>query len=150
MGIADADTAEHNVPAATHLIVPVSCPVPPRTAGDPKLSGENDVRILPGTLLASIAGAEVLSERFFCNYEVNEQFRSQFESAGLKVSAVGPQGETRAVELPGHPFFLATLFQPQLTSKTTGKAHVVIQAYLRAVAGCILSGALNAKMGSPG
>jgi CTP synthase (UTP-ammonia lyase) len=51
----------------------------------------------------------------------------------MKVSAVGHQGETRAVELATHPFFVATLFQPQLTSKATGQPHPLIRAFLEAM-----------------
>ena len=133
MGIADADSAEHHVPTATHLIVPVSCAVPNRAPGAPKLSGENQVRALPGTKLAGILGTAAVEERFFCNYEVNDAFRAKLEAAGMKISALGHQGETRAIELSEHPFFLATLFQPQLTSKTTGQPHPLIRAFLQAI-----------------
>ena len=132
MGITDADSAEHNVPTATHIIVPVSCAVPNRAPGAPKLSGENQVRALPGTKLAAILGTAAIEERYFCNYEVNDAFRPRLEAAGMKISAVGHQGETRAIELAAHPFFLATLFQPQLTSKATGKPHPLIRAFLEA------------------
>jgi CTP synthase (UTP-ammonia lyase) len=133
MGIADADSAEHNVPTASHIIVPVSCAVPNRAPGAPKLSGENQVRAVPGTRLAAILGTAAIEERFFCNYEVNDAFRPRLEAAGMKVSAVGHQGETRAVELATHPFFVATLFQPQLTSKATGQPHPLIRAFLEAM-----------------
>lgn len=132
MGIADADSAEHNVPTATHIIVPVSCAVPNRAPGAPKLSGEDQVRALPGTKLAAILGPAAVEERYFCNYEVNDAFRPRLEAAGMRISAVGHQGETRAIELDGHPFFVATLFQPQLTSKATGRPHPLIRAFLEA------------------
>lgn len=134
MGIADADTAEHNVPTATHIIVPVSCAVPNRAPGAPKLSGENQVRAVPGTKLAAILGTAAIEERFFCNYEVNDAFRPKLEAAGMRASVVGHQGETRAIELATHPFFVATLFQPQLTSKSTGQPHPLICAFLQATA----------------
>jgi CTP synthase (UTP-ammonia lyase) len=132
MGIEDADSAEHHVPTATHLIVPVSCAVPNRAPGAPKLSGENQVRAVPGTKLAAILGTATIEERYFCNYEVNDAFRPRLEAAGMKISAVGHQGETRAIELATHPFFVATLFQPQLTSKATGQPHPLIRAFLEA------------------
>jgi CTP synthase (UTP-ammonia lyase) len=92
------------------------------------------VRVLSGTRLAEITGPSELRERHFCNYEVNEEFRARFENAGLVVAALGEQGETRAVELRDHQFFVATLFQPQLTSKASGTAHPVVRALLRAAA----------------
>ncbi len=45
-------------------------------------------------------------------------------------SGVGPDGEVRMIELPGHPFFLATLFVPQMTS-TTETPHPLIVDFLR-------------------
>ncbi|MBV9608038.1 MAG: hypothetical protein JO187_00650, partial [Acidobacteria bacterium] len=73
-------------------------------------------------------------EGFFCNYELNAEFAPRFAVAGLRPNATSARGEVRGVELPEHPFFIATLFQPQLTSARTGKPHALIAAYLRATA----------------
>jgi len=89
------------------------------------------LRILPGTLLNSICGGEDHSEQYYCNYGVNEGYEKQFQAAGLRVSAQGILGETRAVELPGHRFFIATLFQPQLSSRPE-TPHRFFLAFLRA------------------
>jgi CTP synthase (UTP-ammonia lyase) len=62
---------------------------------------------------------------------VNEEYKKQFQAAGLRVSARGMQGETRAVELPDHRFFIATLFQPQLSSRPESP-HPFWLAFLRA------------------
>ena len=60
-------------------------------------------------------------------------------AARLRVVARGPAGEARAIELPGRRFFLATLFQPQLSS-TPERPHPVIVAYLEAAAAFKRSG----------
>jgi CTP synthase (UTP-ammonia lyase) len=132
VGIAKADSAEHNVPDAVNVITPVMCALPGVGESEPKLSGFDRIEVVAGTRLAEVIGKSELRERYFCNYEVNEEFRERFESAGLVFSALGPKGEVRAMELREHPFFLATLFQPQLTSKASGVAHPVIEALLRA------------------
>ena len=132
MEIADAESVEHNTPSGNYLIVPVSCALPNRAPGAPKLSGEDEVRFMPGTMLHRIFGRERSPEGFFCNYEVNPLFETRLQAAGLRISARGPRDEIRAVELPGHRFYLATLFQPQLTSEVSGEAHPVIVAYLEA------------------
>jgi CTP synthase (UTP-ammonia lyase) len=49
------------------------------------------------------------------------------------VSARGAQGEIRAIESPAHRFFVATLFQPQLSSEPS-KPHPIIIEFLRASA----------------
>ena len=114
------------------MITPVACAVERREEGDPKLVGQNTIHVLPETRLAAIMGAGEHAEGFFCNYEPNADFMSRFADAGLRVNAVGAQGELRGVELAEHPFYVATLFQPQLTSKRTGKPHPLIRAYVEA------------------
>jgi CTP synthase (UTP-ammonia lyase) len=132
MDIADADSTEHNNPSSNHIIVAVSCAVPWSRAGDPKLVGANNVTLVAGTRLAAAYGSEAASEQFFCNYEVNADFQSRMEAAGLRINAFGPNGEIRGIELDAQPFFLATLFQPQLTSEASGEAHPLIDAFLTA------------------
>lgn len=72
-------------------------------------------------------------EEFFCNYEVNPKYEAAIVKAGFPVVARGPQGEIRAIESPAHRFFLATLFQPQLSS-TSDSPHPVIVAFVQAAA----------------
>src|SRR5437762_1033200 len=90
-----------------------------------------------------ICGSEDDSEQYYCNYGVNEEYEKQFQAAGLRVSARGIQGETRAVELPGHRFFIATLFQPQLSSRPEAP-HRFWLAFLRAKSGAVLPAARRA------
>ncbi|HUJ20735.1 MAG TPA: hypothetical protein VLX58_04395 [Bryobacteraceae bacterium] len=133
MGIVDADSAEHGRASQNLVIAPVSCAMPDRRPGAPKLSGSARVRIQAGTRLAAIYGATDCEEEYFCNYEVNPAYVRQFEAAGLRLSAFDENGELRAVELPDHVFFIATLFQPHLSS-AEGSPHPLIVAYLAAVA----------------
>jgi CTP synthase (UTP-ammonia lyase) len=113
------------------VVTPLSCALPNRREGAPKASGEERLKILPGTLLHAICGSEDDSEQYYCNYGVNEEYERQFQAAGLRVSARGILGETRAVELPGHRFFIATLFQPQLSSRPE-TPHRFLLAFLGA------------------
>lgn len=113
------------------MVTPLSCALPNRRADGPKASGEERLKILPGTRLYSICGSEDDSEQFYCNYGVNQEYEKQFQAAGLRVSARGIQGETRAVELPEHRFFIATLFQPQLSSRPEAP-HPFLLEFLRA------------------
>ena len=131
MGIEDADTEENQSGSSNYVVTPLSCALPNRLAGGPKGSGDEQVRILPGTLLHSICGDRDASEQYYCNYGVNGEFEARFQAAGLRISARGARGEPRAVELPGHRFFLATLFQPQLSSRPEAP-HPMLLAFLRA------------------
>jgi CTP synthase (UTP-ammonia lyase) len=89
------------------------------------------LRIKPGCRLATIYGASEIDEEYFCNFEVNPQYRHRMEKAGLCPVALGPNGELRAVELPDHRFFVATLYQPQLSS-TEARPHPVIVEFVAA------------------
>jgi CTP synthase (UTP-ammonia lyase) len=131
MGLADADSAENTASSKHIVIAPVSCPVAERKAGAPKLVGALVVRLNPGTRIHEFCGETELHEEYFCNFEMNEEFRSKFEAAGLIANAVGPNGEVRGVELPGHRFFIATLFQPQRSSRPQ-KPHPLINRYVEA------------------
>lgn len=73
--------------------------------------------------------AEV-TEAFHCNYSLNPAFRQQVERGTLKITGIDLEGDVRIVELPDHPFFLATLFLPQLSSKP-GNPHPLILAYVQ-------------------
>jgi CTP synthase (UTP-ammonia lyase) len=52
---------------------------------------------------------------------------------GLVISGRDAEGEPRIVELPSHPFFVATLFVPQTS---TEQPHPLISAFVSAVASC--------------
>jgi CTP synthase (UTP-ammonia lyase) len=134
LGWPDAETEENGVPSAHAIVTPVACPVPDRRVGAPKLSGVRRLSLKPGTLLAGIYGSLIANEEFFCNFEVNAKYVTDFQQHGLIPAAFGEQGELRAVEYRPHPFFVATLFQPQLGS-VEGDAHPVVTAFLRAAAG---------------
>ncbi len=132
LGIKDADSAENNSGSKNIVISPVACALPDRSPGAPKLSGAiPEIRLRPGSYLHSFYKQDVVAEEFFCNYEVNPEFEWALVEAGFPVVARGSQGEVRAIESPAHRFFVATLFQPQLSSRL-GKPHPIIVEFLRA------------------
>ena len=91
--------------------------------------------LVPRTRAARLYGVAEATEAYYCNYGVNPDYRLQFEACGLRVSGVGDEGEIRIVELPEHPFFIATLFLPQAGS-TPGRPHPLLQGYAAAVNAC--------------
>ena len=131
LGIKDADSAENNPKAEAIIISPADCRVPGK--GDrPKLFGPvPGIRISPGSRLHRFYGKDVVSEEFYCSYVVNPQFEGGIVDAGFAIAARDERGEIRAVESPAHRFFLATLFQPQLSSRPN-QPHPVIVEFLRA------------------
>jgi CTP synthase (UTP-ammonia lyase) len=134
LGIQDADSAENSSASKNIIISPVLCAIPQSPGSSPKLYGAVPrIRIRPGSYLHSFYGKDVVTEEFFCNYEVNPDFEGSIMDAGLTIAARGEQNEIRAIESAAHQFFVATLFQPQLSSKP-GKPHPMIVEFLRAAA----------------
>jgi CTP synthase (UTP-ammonia lyase) len=130
-GIKDAEHAEYDPRAKRQVIRALPC----------SLAGKAlHVDLAPGSLARRIYGRDQIEETYHCNCGLDPAYRAQLETAGLRVTGVeaglagAPAesvGETRIVELPTHPFFLATLFVPQMRS-TRESPHPLIVAFLRA------------------
>ncbi len=131
LGLADADTAENNSASQNIVVTPVCCALPGRLAGRPQMSGSDSVHPVAGTLVDQLCQCRALRGEYFCNFETNPCFVSRWEAAGLRIAARGPQNEMRAFDLPDKRFFLATLFQPHLSS-SADNPHPIVKGYLRA------------------
>jgi CTP synthase (UTP-ammonia lyase) len=107
IGLTDADHQKINPRAAIPLIAPL----------DHGLAGvKARVRLVEGSHLRHAYRAAESTEVYHCSFGLNGRYRRLIESGALCVSAVDDQDEIRAVELDGHPFFVATLFQPELAA----------------------------------
>jgi CTP synthase (UTP-ammonia lyase) len=134
IGIPDATTAEEDPKAKNIIIYPVACAVPNRDKNAPRLSGKvNQIRLRPGSYIASFYGKEMIEEELLCNNEMNPEFEWMAMEAGFPIVARGAKEECRAIESPAHLFFIATLFQPQLSSGE-GKPHPLVTAFVQHVA----------------
>jgi CTP synthase (UTP-ammonia lyase) len=115
-GISDADHAESNPNAAAVVIAPLACSL---------VEKSGPVFLDPTCRTASIYGRWRIVERYHCEYGLNPEYRDALERAGLRIVGEDDHGDARIVELPGHPFFIATLFQPQLESSSGAPAPLV-------------------------
>ncbi|NGO76673.1 hypothetical protein G6045_13495 [Streptomyces sp. YC504] len=121
-GLADAAHAENDPTAERQLIVPLACSL---------VGHEGAVRLEPGTLARELLGTERSLERYHCSYALVEDYLGTLREHGLHFSGTDDEGAVRVAELPGHPFFLATLFQPELTDAGT-RPHPVIRGFAAA------------------
>ncbi len=87
--------------------------------------------MLPGTLAFKAYGADRSVEKFLCNYGLNERYRDLMFAGDLRIAGEDGEGNVRIIELQSHPFFVATLFVPQLSSGP-GRPHPLVVAFLRA------------------
>ena len=122
LGWTDAEHAETKPSAARPVITPLTCALVEKT---------DTIRFRPGSILAAAYGCLEATEGYHCNYGINPAFLSAIVSGPLRVSAEDRAGEVRAVELEGHPFFVATLFQPERAA-LIGKTPPVVAAFVRA------------------
>ena len=73
------------------------------------------------------------TERYHCSYGLNPEYLESLAEGGLRFSGFDDDGQVRIAELPGHPFFLCTLFQPELQGDGT-QPHPIIRAFAVAAA----------------
>jgi CTP synthase (UTP-ammonia lyase) len=112
------ENAEVAPGADEHLIVRLEC----------SLKGhEEAVMIVPGSRAAEISGPGRRTERYHCDYGLNPAYLERLSQAGLRFSGFDDTGQVRIAELPGHPFFVGTLFQPELHGDGT-QPHPIIVA----------------------
>lgn len=127
-GIVDGQHGDYGTTGGTPVIVRVACPVPNRVSGAAALSGRIRVTVTPTSRAFEIYKSAGVEEEFACNWELNPELRPTLEKAGLSMVGFDSNGQVRIAEVPGHPFFLGTLFQPQLSS-TEAMPHAIITAF---------------------
>ena len=85
-----------------------------------------------GTIARNAYKAEMIHERHRHRYEVNPEFISQLEKAGLVFSGISPDKKLMEIaELPKskHPFFLGTQFHPEFTARPL-QPHKLFMAFI--------------------
>ncbi len=119
----DVAHAENEPDARDFLLTPLTC----------SLAGhEGLVRLHPGSLIEQIVGAPTTMEAYICSYGLNDAYQATLAAHGMVFSGHAEDGGVRVAELPRHPFFLATMFQPELAGDGR-RPHPVISAFAAAV-----------------
>jgi len=120
-GLADADSTEINpdCKAPVVSILPEQKKIE-GLGGNMRLGGQ-DVQITPGTLAAELfGGAACIRQRFRHRFEVDPAYVETLEKGGMIYSGRHPKHPImQLLELPRdvHPFFIASQFHPELTSR---------------------------------
>ena len=89
------------------------------------------VKIEADSMAHTAYGQATVIEQFTCNYGLNEAYRPAIKSGNLSITGGDEDGNARIVELSGHPFYAATLFLPQLSSRE-GAPHPLILSFIQA------------------
>nr|MBA3305700.1 gamma-glutamyl-gamma-aminobutyrate hydrolase family protein [Thermoleophilaceae bacterium] len=89
-----------------------------RDMGGTMRLGADPVKLHEGTRARDIYGEAVIYERHRHRYEVNNHLRKRLEAEGLVCSGTSPDDRlVEIIELPGHPFFVASQFHPEFKSR---------------------------------
>jgi CTP synthase (UTP-ammonia lyase) len=122
LGLRDAQHAEYAPEAAELVIAPLACSLVGQRA---------EVRITPGSRAAAIYKTSSSLEAYRCSFGLSAAYEAPLEAAGLSVSGRDAMGEARIVERLDHPFYMATLFIPQLT-RSIDHPHPLLTAFVAA------------------
>ena len=120
MGLDGANSSEFD-PATSHAVIDLLPEQKDVTdLGGSMRLGAQPCHLVPGTRAAEAYGESVVYERHRHRWEVNPAYHAQLEAHGLVLSGNSHNGRlTEIVELPDHPFFVASQFHPELRSRPT-------------------------------
>ena len=123
VGIGAAAHAETSPEAALQVITPLACAL---------VEATGNIRLREGSLVRAACGSEHIVEAYHCRYGLNPAFRDRLETGALQFTGWDGSGDARVLELREHPFFVATLFQPE-RSALRADSHPLICAFVRAL-----------------
>jgi len=121
-GIAKPAHAELEPDAVDPVIAPLACSL---------VEESGEIRFEVGSQLAAIYGVPSAVEGYHCRYGLAPGYSDRLATGALRIGGRDLEGEIRAVELRGHPFFFATLFQPE-RSAFAGRRHPLVKAFVDA------------------
>jgi CTP synthase (UTP-ammonia lyase) len=121
LGFWDAQHAEYDPYASDLFVSRLACSL---------VGSEMAVQFAPASLVARCYGTDRAVEQYYCNFGVHPDRVRVLGSGPLQIVGTDAEGEVRAVELPGHPFFVGTLYVPQARS-LAGAPHPLVNAFLR-------------------
>ncbi|NLJ75634.1 MAG: CTP synthase [Peptococcaceae bacterium] len=132
IGWRDANSTEFD-PFTTHPVIDL---LPEQKGinikGGTMRLGRYPCKLQPGTLAHKCYERELVGERHRHRYELNNAFRDDLARHGLSLSGTLPDGFlVELIELPTHPWFLATQFHPEFKSRPN-RPHPLFKGYIKA------------------
>ncbi len=93
--------------------------------------GSQECRLASATLAHTLYNKDVIFERHRHRYEFNNNYMQQLQEKGMVFSGFSVDGLVEIIELPGHPFLIATQFHPEFTS-TPRDGHRLFTGFIKA------------------
>jgi CTP synthase (UTP-ammonia lyase) len=121
-GVAQPAHAELDPDAIDPVIAPLACSL---------VEASGEIRFEMGSRVAAIYGVPTAIEEYHCRYGLSSGYSDRMASGPLRAVGRDAEGEVRVIELDGHPFFVATLFQPE-RSALADRRHPLVKAFVTA------------------
>ncbi len=132
LGLAEANSTEMDTKTPYNVIDLMEEQKSITSMGGTMRLGAYRCRLASGSTVAKAYGTNEIMERHRHRFEFNNDFRSQFEEAGMK--CVGENPETHlveVVELPGKKWYIGTQYHPEYSS-TVLHPHPLFMDFIRA------------------
>jgi CTP synthase len=94
--------------------------------------GAQQVNLVEGSLAAASYGSATIEERHRHRFEFNNHYREQLEAAGMRFSGLSVDDLVEMIEIPSHPWFVASQFHPEFTSNPRD-GHPLFKGFIGAV-----------------
>lgn len=132
LGLTNANSAEFD-PTADHRVIDLmESQVDVSDMGGTMRLGTYPAKLLAGSLVRQLYGEELIYERHRHRFEVNNSYRADLERAGMALSGISPDGQlVEYIELPSHPYFIATQAHPEFKSRPTNP-HPLFAGFMAA------------------
>ncbi|MGE5657065.1 MAG: CTP synthase [Actinomycetota bacterium] len=131
-GLAEANSAEFEPETANPVINLLPEQHDVIDLGGTMRLGLYPCRLNSDTLAFKLYRQEVIYERHRHRYEFNNAYRNLFLESGYAISGTSPDGRlVEIIELPNHPFFIATQFHPEFQSRPSSP-HPLFQGFAQA------------------
>lgn len=122
LGWDDAEHGETSPDADRAVLTPLTCSL---------VEVVDSIRLVKGSLIANAYATTEIREGYHCRYGINPAFEEQLLTHSLKATGHDSAGDLRAMELSDHPFFVATLFQPERAA-LAGTLPPLVDAFIKA------------------
>jgi len=93
--------------------------------------GAQQVNLVEGSLAAASYGKNTIEERHRHRFEFNNHYREQLEATGLRFTGLSVDDLVEMIEIPDHPWFLASQFHPEFTSNPRD-GHPLFKGFITA------------------
>ena len=93
--------------------------------------GKYSCRLTTGSKVQQAYGTDEVVERHRHRYEINNEYREEFEAQGMMVSGVSPDGSLiEIIELSDHPWFVGCQFHPEFKSRPN-RPHPLFSGFIQ-------------------